>query len=133
MSNSSDDENLFIVIAVIGLGLFALVIWKFSVLINVNFETGFSIFLRAGIVLAICITVLKLDILSLGQAAPALIGCLAWSFFPALDYWSSQAVGGGEFGSVFKVHMWYSLWYSKAAFFLLPICGGYGMRYANSR
>lgn len=133
MSNSSNDENLFIVIAVVVLGLFALVIWKFSVLINVNFETGFSVFLRACIVLAICITVLKLDILSLGQAAPALIGCLAWSFFPALDYWSAQEVGGIEFSSVFNEQMWYSRWYSKAAFVLLPILGGYSLRFANSR
>ena len=133
MSNSSNDENFFIYIAVIALGLFALATWKFSTLINVNVETGFSIIIRAGIVLAIFIAVLKLDIFSLGQATPALIGALVWSFFPALDYWSAQAVGGIEFSSVFNEQMWYARWYSKAAFVLLPILGGYGFSYANSR
>lgn len=133
MSSNSSDENAFILAALLVLGLLALGVWKFSGAINVNFETGLSVLLRTGGVLAICIMLLKFDVLSLGQAIPALIGGLIWAFFPALDYWSAQATGQTQFGFSLGEPMWYVRWYSKAAFVFVPSLGGYGLRYAFSR
>lgn len=133
MSSSSNDENAFVIIAVIILGLLAIGVWKFSSAIGVNFETSLSVLLRTGGVLAICIALLKFDVLSLGQVFPALIGGLAWAFFPALDYWSAQAAGEVQFGFSLGEPMWYARWYSKAAFVFVPSLGGYGLRYTFSR
>ncbi|MFZ2524774.1 MAG: hypothetical protein WAW87_05625 [Candidatus Ferrigenium altingense] len=133
MSRDSNDENAFVAVAIIVLGLLALGVWKFSSAIGVNFETGLSVLLRTGGVLAVCIALLKLDILSLGQVIPALIGGLAWAFFPALDYWSAQATGEMQFGFSLGEPMWYARWYSKAAFVFVPSLGGYGLRYAFPR
>lgn len=132
-SSSNNDENAFVVVAIVVLGLLALGVWKFSSAINVNFETGSSVLLRTGGVLAICIALLKFDVFSLGQVIPALIGGLAWAFFPALDYWSIQATGEIQFGFSLGEPMWYARWYSKAAFVFVPSFGGYGLRYAISR
>lgn len=134
MSNSSNDENAFVVIALVVVGLLALGVWKFSGAINVNFDTGLSVLLRVGGVLTICIALLKFDALSLAQVIPALIGGLAWAFFPALDYWSAQATGEITFGfPLGDEPMWYARWYSKAAFVFVPSLGGYGLRYSLSR
>lgn len=133
MSNSSSDENAFVVVTIVILGLLALGIWKFSNAINVNFETGLSILLRTGGVLAVCIALLKFDVLSLGQAIPALLGGLAWAFFPALDYWSAQVTGEIQFGFSLGEPVWFARWYSKAAFVFAPSFGIYGLRYVFSR
>lgn len=133
MSNNSNDEGTFVVIALVVLGLLAVGVWKFSAVINVNFETGLSVLLRMGGVLAIFIMLLKFDVLSLGQAIPALIGGLAWAIFPALDYWSTQATGEIQFGFSLGEPMWYARWYSKVAFVFVPSLGGYSLRYAISR
>lgn len=129
MSNSSNDENAFIVIAVIILGILALGVWKFSGVINVNFETGLSVLLRTGGVIAVCLALIKFDILSLGAAIPGLVSGLAWAFFPAFDYWALLSVGGVQNGFEVSEPVWYARWYSKAAFVLVPSLGGYGFRH----
>ena len=133
MSNSSNDENVFILIALIVIGLLAFGVWEFSAAMNVNFETGLSVLLRTGGVLTVCIAFLKLDLVSLSVTIPGLLGGLAWAIFPALDYWSVQATGEMQFGLALSEPAWYVQWYSKAAFVLLPSFGGYGLRYAISR
>jgi hypothetical protein len=128
MENSTKNENAFILTAVIVLGILALVVWKFSGAINVNFATGLSVLLRSVGVVAIGIALIKFEILSLGAVIPGLMGGLVWAFFPAFDYWALQAMGvqvvpePGE-------SVWYVRWYAKAAFIAVPILGGYGIRH----
>ena len=133
MSNSSNDENVFILMAVIVIGLLALGAWEFSAAINVNFETGLSVLLRASVVFAVCIALVKLDLVSLSASIPGLLGGLAWAIFPALDYWSVQATGEMQFGFALSEPEWYAQWYSKTALALLSSFGGYGLSYAISR
>jgi hypothetical protein len=128
MSSSSDNENTFIVIAVILLGILALGVWQFSGAINVNFATGLSVLLRAGGVIALSIAFMKFDILSLSAVIPGLLGGLAWAFFPALDYWALQSVDSVQLGLELSTPVWYVRWYSKVAFVLVPGLGGYGVR-----
>jgi hypothetical protein len=128
MKSSSRNENAFILSAVIVLGILALVVWKFSGAINVNFQTGSSVFLRTGVVVALSIALIKFDMLSLGAVLPGTVGGLVWAFFPALDYWALQAAGGLPVVIEPGESAWYVRWYAKAAFVVVPILGGYGIR-----
>jgi hypothetical protein len=128
MENSTKNENAFILTAVIVLGILALVVWKFSGAINVNFATGLSVLLRSVGVVAIGIALIKFDVLSLGAVIPGLVGGLVWAFFPAFDYWAFQAMGGVQVVLEPGESVWYVRWYAKAAFIAVPILGGYGIR-----
>jgi ascorbate-specific PTS system EIIC-type component UlaA len=129
MKNSSRDQNAFILAAGIVLGILALVVWKFSGVINVNFSTGLSVLFRASVVIAICIAIIKFDIFSLGAVIPCLVGGLVWAFFPAFDYWALQSMGGVPVTIEPGESVWYVRWYAKAAFIIVPILGGYGIRH----
>jgi hypothetical protein len=133
VSNNSNKGNIFGEIAALAFGLLAFVIWQFSSAINVNFETGVSVLLRVVVVLAVCFVLLKFGF-SLGQVIPGMISGLAFAFFPALDYWSAQAIGGFSSGfSLDDKPMWYACWYAKGIFVLVPSLGGYTLHYALSR
>lgn len=126
------NENIFVLLAIIALAIF-LVVAKFSSSIGVNFETGLAVVGRSLGVLVIAYAISKAELFPVSVVISAACSGLVWAFFPAIDFWSAQAVG--DLGFVWDVNEapWWSRWYSKVGYMLVPAAGGYGFWYFTSR
>ncbi len=133
MGYNSNDNDFFITLAVIIAAGLAFLVFKFSNEINVNFDTGFSVLLRAVFVIGVAIAAVAWWKVSIGAALPALFGGLVWAFCPAIDYWGTQVANNLPWGGDFNLPIWWARWYSKALFVLTPIVGGYTIRHLFSR
>jgi hypothetical protein len=64
-----------------------LAVFWFSQSIQVNPETGLSIFLRIGLLVVITLTLIKFRVVNFLNYLGGMFFGLCWAFNPALDYW----------------------------------------------
>ena len=94
-----------------------------------DFATGAGLLGRIVAVFVICGGLMWMNF-SNSLVVPVLLGGIVWSFFPLLDYWSTQSPHGAFRGisSNNKIEWdpeWYARWYSEIAFMLVSIVIGY--------
>lgn len=129
MSNRNDNDFAMFVV-LLGGGLIALAVWKFSTACGLDMNTGASVMLRLAIPVALGAASLKFcdeySTFRFANVWPVLLGLVWAAWWPALDYWAAHAESGYSLSlSDDAVTLWYNAWYTEFGVLAVLIGGGY--------
>jgi hypothetical protein len=128
--DSRADDSWIIFVLIGGAALVAFFVWQFSTTFGLDMSTGAAVFARLvglAVLASVCFKFGEdVPLLSLSVVWPVLLGLLWASWWPALNFWSSQ-----DFPSFYQSEdaiVWWNAWYTKWGVLALLIGGGFGVK-----
>ncbi|KAB0583563.1 hypothetical protein [Comamonas kerstersii] len=127
MSNNNND-NLIVLGAFTVVGVGALIVWKFSQFLGLDFQTGLEVLKRLLPITILWAGILYFMPISFKDVWPLALASIWWSFWPALDYWSGLTVPKDFVKYDIVEPMWYAMWYTKWGVLVAIVGIGYAIR-----